>query len=91
MHGEGTLVCHALDPPFENSLLTNSLSLSPSQKAARTLSIENTFYVFLPLIRPNGEQSGGIVLAVICWSPRAQRRCDQGVVLTDLESLLDCQ
>ena len=42
--------------------------------------------------RANREWGGGIVLAVVCWAPSAQRRCTrQGVVLTDLQSLLDCQ
>jgi hypothetical protein len=41
---------------------------------------------------PHGQtESGGIVLAVICWSAPRGGVTRQGVVLTDLQSLLDCQ
>ena len=37
-------------------------------------------------------ESGGIVLAVICWARAPTGGVTrQGVALTDLESLLDCQ
>ena len=48
----------------------------------------------LPQGVPQGQtENGGIVLAVICWSPSAPRGgvTRQGVVFTDLQSLLDCQ
>jgi hypothetical protein len=45
----------------------------------------------LPKGVPQGQtESGGIVLAVICWSPSGGVT-RQGDVLNDLQSLLDCQ
>jgi hypothetical protein len=45
-----------------------------------------------PFVRkgvPRGQtESGDIVLAVMCWARGVTR---QGLVLTDLQSLLDCQ
>jgi hypothetical protein len=45
-----------------------------------------------PAVPQQKPQSGGIVLAVICWA-RAPRGgvTRQGVALTDLQSLLDCK
>jgi hypothetical protein len=42
---------------------------------------------------PHGQtESGGIVLAVICWTPSAQRQCyPTGRCTYRLQSLLDCQ
>jgi hypothetical protein len=43
---------------------------------------------------PHGQtENGGIVLAVICWARGSPRGgvTRQGVVLTDLQSPLDCQ
>ena len=63
------------------------------QSLVGLLSINSLSCALCPQGVPHGQrESGGVVLAVICWAPSAQRRCyRQGVVLTDFQSLVGCQ
>jgi hypothetical protein len=48
----------------------------------------------LPKGLPQGKmESGGIVLATICWAPSAQRRCHpkEALYLPTFSHLFDCQ
>jgi hypothetical protein len=78
---------------FAEVALATSIAVQGSWKGFGTLNAIGV-WVFVTLQSfVNGQtESGGMVLAVTCWA-RAPRGgvTRQGVVLTDLESLLGCQ